>query len=118
MLPPFILLGIFSYLSVSIMYRLEKAGCYRGLAIGCLSIVLISRLVWGLLRFISLVCNVMSSIVDLAPQIFTEIGKWLDDLNDKQNILSQHDLYEMLYEVQTSSTGKQGLFVTGTILQR
>lgn len=94
-----------------------KAGLHRGLAIGLLFIVLISLLVWGLLRFIPAVSNQITSIVDSAPQIFTEIGKWLDDLNDKQNILSQHDLNEIANEVQTFFTGKQGAFVTGTISQ-
>ena len=115
--PPFIFAGILFYLTVPIINRLEKAGLHRGLAIGLLFIVLISLLVWGLLRFIPAVSNQITSIVDSAPQIFTEIGKWLDDLNDKQNILSQHDLNEIANEVQTFFTGKQGAFVTGTISQ-
>lgn len=50
--PPFIFAGILLVHSVPIIHRLEKAGLHRGLDIGLLYFVLISLLVWGLLRFI------------------------------------------------------------------
>lgn len=114
--PPFIFAGILFYLTVPIINRLEKTGLHRGWAIALLFVVLIGLLVWGLLRFIPAVSNQITSIVDSAPQIFTEIGKWLDDLNDKQNVLSQHDLNNIASEVQTFFTGKQG--VSSPVLSR
>lgn len=68
----------------------------------------ISLLVWGLYWFIPAVSNQITSIVYSAPQILLEIGKWLEVLKVKQNILSQQVLNEMSKVVQTFFTGKQG----------
>lgn len=115
--PPFIFAGILYYLLLPIVQLLARHGVPRTLAIAIVLIALLALLAAALITFVPAVERQARSIINSWPTYYRDISRWLTELNDRQQLISQKDLNTFGNDIMASLSGSKGKLFSGTLAQ-